>query len=233
MSFSLIVPIAADRPEYQDRLPHVFEKNHNGLFLCVEAIRGIFLDAFDAIYYVILEKLQKRHDVKEELIKQLISIGAEHAEVILLSTPTASQPETIYKVIEQCNIKGSIFIKDPDGFFRGEILPYNGVTTYPLERMSLVDPQNKSYVAVDDLFCVTNIIEKKVIGNLFNAGGYIFEDADQYCYYYQNLKQYSPLYLSHVIYAMLLDKVVFRPVPVTDYEDWGTSLLYKLKNFTA
>ena len=86
-----------------------------------------------------------------------------------------------------------------------------------------MDPQHKSYVAVDDMFYVTNIIEKRVVSRFFSAGGYCFEDAMDFCSYYEKLKDYAPLYLSHIIYAMLLDKKIFRPIQIDDYQDWAVT----------
>lgn len=230
MSFSLIVPLAGYNPVIDKELPHVFEVGSHGTYLCVDAIRGLNLEAFDKVIYVLLAEFENLHHVKDQLKNQLDTLALRSADVVLLPHPTRSQPETIYQTIIKCGITGSIFVKDPDGFFKAEIYPYNGVTTYPLENMSLVDPKNKSYVAVDDMYCITNIIEKKVIGNLFNAGGYVFEDAQQYCRYYKALEHHKRLFLSHIIYSMLLDKAIFRPIPVTDYEDWGTRWLLTLKN---
>ena len=229
MSFSLIVPLAGYNPEINRELPHVFDTGNHGSFLCVDAIRGLNLNAFDKVYYVLLSSLEKQFQICDQLRQQLFSLGLEQVEIVLLTKPTRSQPETIYQTVQECGITGSIFVKDPDGYFKAEIYPYNGVTTYPLENMALVDPKNKSYVSVDDMYCITNIIEKKVIGNLFNAGGYVFEDAVQYCQYYKPLEHHNRLYLSHIIYSMLLDKAIFRPIPVNDYEDWGTRWLLTLK----
>ena len=117
-----------------------------------------------------------------------------------------------------------VFVKEADCYFTAdEILPQNSVAIYALENLPIVDPQHKSYVAVDDMFYVTNIIEKRVVSHFFSAGGYCFEDADEFCRYYSRLKEYSPLYLSHIIYMMLLDKKIFRPILVEDYQDWSVT----------
>lgn len=74
---------------------------------------------------------------------------------------------------------------------------------------------------MDDIYYVTNIIEKSVIGHYISAGGYVF-NVNMFKAYYQRLRGYGRLYLSHLIYAMLLDKQSFRPIMVEDYKDWGT-----------
>ena len=95
--------------------------------------------------------------------------------------------------------------------------------------MTVVDPQNKSYVVVDDMFYITNIIEKKIISHYFNAGGVCFENVDDFCKYYNQVSKYGDkIYVSHVIYSMLLDKKVFRPILVENYEDFGNEKMFNL-----
>jgi hypothetical protein len=145
----------------------------------------------------------------------------------VLDEPTTSQAETIYRTIQQENITGSIFIKDADSSFTAEVTPYNGVAVFPLEKMDYIDPRDKSYVAVDDMQYITNIIEKRVVSHFFSAGGYCFQSANDFCKYYLELAEYPHLYLSHIIYAMLLNNKPFRPIAVKNYKDWGTSKLFK------
>jgi hypothetical protein len=95
------------------------------------------------------------------------------------------------------------------------------IATYQLEKLQWVDPQNKSYVDVDDGYYVTNIIEKRIISHNFCAGGYSFENVDDFTHYYDMLKDEQGLYLSHIIYAMLLDRHIFRPEYVNDYTDFS------------
>ena len=77
-------------------------------------------------------------------------------------------------------------------------------------------------MAVDDMYYPTNIIEKNVVGHYISAGGYLISDTETYLRYYNKLRNHGRLYLSHIIYAMLLDKKSFRPMLVEDYKDWGT-----------
>lgn len=220
MPFNLIVPIASYKTEYLNTLPPVFQKDKDGIMPCIKAAQALDVSIFDHIYFTILHPLDERHNLRERLQEQFYRIGLPKAEIIILNDPTTSQPETIYQTIQQAHIEGAIFIKDADCSFTGEILPQNGVVIYPLESLRWVNPQNKSYVAIDDNFYVTNIIEKKIISHYFLAGGYCFEDADLFCQYYQRFSRQKGLYLSHIIYAMLLDKHIFRPVLAAEYTDF-------------
>lgn len=221
---TLIVPIAANNPEYAHKLPKPFRQDDEGTMLCVKAITGLPMDGVKDIYFVILREHDERFMISEQLLMQFRKHNLDNAHVTVLDRPTLSQAETVARAIELNGIEGIVFIKDADCYFKtDEILPQNGVAIYPLENLPIVDPQHKSYVAVDDMFYVTNIIEKRVVSHFFSAGGYCFEDAGEFCHYYERLKEYSPLYLSHIIYSMLLDKKIFRPIQIEDYQDWAVT----------
>ncbi len=221
---TLIVPIAANKADYAHKLPQPFRLDDEGTMYCVRAITGLPLDEIDDIFFVILKEHNERFMLKEQLMMQFRRHKLEKAHVTILDEPTGSQAETVARAIEVNGVKGMIFVKDADCYFTAdEILPQNSVAIYALENLPIVDPQHKSYVAVDDMFYVTNIIEKRVVSHFFSAGGYCFEDAAEFCRYYERLKDYSPLYLSHIIYMMLLDKKIFRPILIDDYQDWSVT----------
>lgn len=223
---TIIVPIAADKAEYDRKLPQPFRLDDEGTMFCVKAITGLPLDEVKDIYFVILRSHEQRFMLSEQLMMQFRRHNLTKAHVTILDESTKSQAETVARAIEVNGIQGTVFIKDADCYFTtDEILPQNGVAIYPLENLPVVDPQHKSYVAVDDMFYVTNIIEKRVVSHFFSAGGYCFEDAQEFCHYYERLKDYSPLYLSHIIYTMLLDKKIFRPIQIEDYQDWAMAQL--------
>lgn len=225
---TLIVPIAAANADNPNKLPQSFRYDDDGTMYCVKAITGLPLNEFKDIYFVILRDHDERFMLKEQLAMQFRKHHLSKAHVSILDQPTSCQAETVARTIQLNGIKGVIFIKDADCFFTtDEILPQNGVSIYALENLPIVDPQHKSYVAVDDMFYITNIIEKRVVSHFFSAGGYCFDDAKEFCRYYEHLQNYFPLYLSHIIYAMLLDKKIFRPIMIDEYEDWGVSALYE------
>ena len=227
MSLNLIVPIAADKLEYEHTMPYVFHFAEDGTQLCIKSIQGLNLSKFEHIYFVILEKLDRRYNLSELIHMQLRNMGlAEKASVVSLKESTTSQAETIYECIRQENIEGSIFVKDADGYFSCDFTETNGIAIYPLDKLDMVNPHNKSYVDLDDQFYITNIIEKKIISRYFNAGGYLFEDARQFSAYYECLRDYKGLYMSHIVYAMLLDNISFRPFEVEGFIDWGNKHLY-------
>lgn len=219
---SLIVPVAADKPEYADGLPYVFGLDNDGIIICLKSVMGMDLSKFDDIYFTILKKHDEKFFIKDSLNLQFRRLGIGNAKVVVLDAPTRDQAETIYQTILQENIQGSIFIKDADCYFKTNLDSVNGIAIYPIEELDVLAPKDKSYVAVDDMYYITNIIEKSVVGHYISAGGYNINNVETFIRYYLRLRDYGKLYLSHIIYAMLLDKKTFRPMIVSDYKDWGT-----------
>lgn len=220
-SNSLIVPAAANKPEYENDLPYIFGLNSEGIVICLKSILGLDLKRFDNIYFTILKKHDERFCISDLLNLQFHRLGLDNARVVILDEPTKDQAETIFRTIGQEKIEGSIFIKDADSYFSTEIPNNDSVAIYPIEELDTLSPKDKSYVAVDDMSYVTNIIEKSIIGHHISAGGYQLKASD-FMRYYNKLRNLGRLYLSHIIYAMLLNKKSFRPMLVEEYKDWGT-----------
>lgn len=217
---TLIMPIAAYKPEYKTHIPRVFLIAEDGVMYCIRALKSLDIARFEHIYITILRQLDQQYALSERLLLQFRINGITNAEIVILDKATTSQPETIYQTILLKNIKGTIFVKDADCSFSGEYRDGNTITIYSLEQLDWVDPKNKSYVSVDDMSYITNIIEKRIVSHYFTAGGYSFSDASNYCRYYLKLESQQELYLSHIIYSMLLDGEKFRPVLATEYEDF-------------
>ncbi len=218
---SLIVPIAADKPEYELHIPYGFRMDDSGTMYCLKAILGLELSAFEHIYITILKKHDVKYGIAGMLHLQIERLQLKNVHICVLEKSTRNQAETIYQTIKQEAIKGAIYIKDSDGYFKSEVVVQYGVAVCPIEKLKVLKPQNKSYVDVDNMFYITNIIEKRVVGHMINVGGYCFEDADVFCRYFHRLiEKNEKLYLSHIVYAMLIDKIDFRPTVVEDYEDW-------------
>ena len=218
----MIVPIAASFDSSIKFPPKVFQKNTTSLY-GIESILSLKnVKAFSTIYFSLLKRHSVKWNLKKLFEEELKRLGLTRAKVIELDEATKNQPETIYRTIKKANISGPIFIKDADCSFTCKVSPENLVAIYPLEKLSWVNPQHKSYVCVDDNFYITNIIEKRVIGNFFSAGGYGFKDSQDFCDAFEKIGNQTGLYLSHIVYSMLLDGFQFRPIEVENYVDFET-----------
>ena len=230
---SLIVPAAADNATQPDAMPYVFSLDQSGIMLCIRSIQGLNLDTFDNIYFTILRKHAQLFCLDELFKLQFKRLGMKNAHLVILDHPTQSQVETIQQTLLQEDINGSFFIKDADGYFTGEVLRENGVAVFPLENLEMVDPRHKSYVSLDDMYYVTNIIEKRIVSHYFNVGGICIEDTNLFHHYCKHLQQISDgerICMSHMVYAMLLDKLKFRPIMADHYIDYGTESLFNYHN---
>ena len=88
-------------------------------FMVTEAISGMNLDSFDSIYFVCLKSHEEKYSFKKGFLDDIRSLFIENkVEIIFLDKPNSSQSETVKKAIEIGDIKGSIFVKDCDAFFK-------------------------------------------------------------------------------------------------------------------
>ncbi len=195
----------------------------NGNLMLAEAIRGLVFPQLDKIYLTVLAAHLKEFQCLDGIKKQFQQIGlGENLVVIALDEPTQSQPETVARAIEKGKITGPICIKDSDNYFRLKVPSTNFVSVVDLNQVGFINPSNKSYANVNENHFVTNIVEKRVISNFFCSGAYGFEDAQEYLRYFNALSGLKNLYISHIIYQMLLENKAFSAAVCSEYSDWGT-----------
>lgn len=223
MSLNLIIPAAGRSTRFPGLRPKWMLVHPNGNLMLTEAIRSLELQNVNTIYVVVLKEHVEQYECINGIERAFENIGLKNKlKLVILNEGTRHQPETIAKAILQEKIHGPIFIKDSDNRFQCDIQPKNGVAIYGLDKMQLVNVSNKSYVTLDENQMINNIIEKQVIGSLFCTGGYSFADSEEYMSFYDKLKHNDNLYVSHIIYSMLLDGMTFEPFLVSAYNDWGT-----------
>lgn len=230
--YTLIMPMLDTSPKYKNKCPIEFQyNNETGIMNCIETLNRMDLRKIESIHFIILKQHDNEYDISRK-IKAAIKFDKERYEDIdiiisKVNNPTSSQAQTIYDEIKRYDITGSIIIKDADNACDMDLENCKGnfVFVYPLEATPIVDPQHKSYIAVDDQNFVTNIIEKRVISNLFNCGGYGFNNAENFKIGYEALMEFEDIhnhmYISHIIYWLMLNKnLKFRPIEATGYEDF-------------
>ncbi len=217
-SFDLIIPFAAQ----QTQLSFLLQGEPDKVSF-VQSVTGIHPERFNRIIVTLLAEDAGKWDLERRIREGFEAHNLTHKLTVLcLLTTTESQPETIAETLRQAEIDGAFWVKDPDNYFRADPIPDNVVTVFPLDALTHVNPQNKSYVSISDGEYILNLAEKRIIGRYFCTGGYGFSDNKAFLSAYEKLKPLGKLYLSHIIYQMLLDGILFRPLYVTDYQDWGT-----------
>lgn len=225
--YTLIMPMLNPNAE---GLPIEFQfDNISGKMNCIRSLESIDVSLFTSVHFIILNRHETKYDISSK-----IALGMSNSKILnnlsfyfsIVEHPTSSQAETVYNEIIKQKITGPIFIKDADNVcVCKNIIKGNSVLVYPLEATPIVDPQHKSYVSVDDQNFVINIIEKRIVSNLFNCGGYSFNSANDYKTAFEALLNYEDInnhmYISHIIYWLILNKKLkFRPIEATEYEDF-------------
>jgi hypothetical protein len=230
--FTLILPAAGASTRYPNMRPKWSLTHPNGELMIVEGMSGIDLSNFDRIVMTAMRYDVVKYGLQTAIYDSFEKFGLPF-ELIGLDTPTSSQSETVAITIQKANIEGEIYIKDCDDYFvTGPIEP-NMVSVYSLYDMEEVIAKNKSYVTVDHLENVTNIVEKRIISDKFCCGGYSFSSAEQFVETFKALKATQSfsrpaqstdpeIFISHVIFEQVLDGKLFKTSKVTNYEDWGT-----------
>ena len=226
--YTLIIPIAVDTDKMGTEMPYLFGLDSNGLMYCVKSIVGLPLEFFSDIYFTILHKHNLRYRLVEMMQIQFDRLGISHkTHIYELEKSTSSQPETLYRTVVENHITGAVLFKDADSYFTTEVYPENTLYIFPLDGLEMVNPKNKSYVMIDDMYYITNIIEKKIVSRFFCASGYGNEDVQDFVLEYEKLSTLPQLHLSHIVYSLLLQQIHFRPQMVKEYKDWGTKEDFK------
>ena len=101
MSSNLIVPVAADKPEYSNKLPYVFALGEDGIIVCIKSVLGLPLDRFDNIYFTVLRKHDDLFYIADSLRMQCKRLGLVNVKIVILDEPTRDQVETVFMTIQQ------------------------------------------------------------------------------------------------------------------------------------
>lgn len=219
----LILPIAGASSRFPNMRPKWMLTHPCGRMMITEAVSKLALDSFTGIVVIGLKALEERYHFEHALRQEFTELSpSTPLEVVLLDTPTRNQPETVARGLIECGLTGPFYIKDSDNRFRDTPQPENSVACIDLHALSMVNASNKSYVTADEHGVLINIVEKQIISSLFCVGGYGFNSAEEYLHHWNLLKTSDNLYVSHIIYAMMLAGSQFRIRTITEYDDWGT-----------
>ena len=116
---NLIVPMSGKSSRFPNMKPKwMLTHPMKNRFMVMNAISGINLDFFDAIYFICLSEHEIKYGFSKGFCEELEECGIENkSKIIFLDNQTSSQSETVYNAIKLENIEGFIFIKDSDGYY--------------------------------------------------------------------------------------------------------------------
>jgi hypothetical protein len=220
----MIVPCAGKSAKFPNMRPNYMLTHPDGNLMVKKAIEGIKgIEKKDIII-----TLLKEHEEKYNIVKGLKENIGQEIQIILLDEPTKSQSEAVYKTIKKANINEEFFVKDSDNTFFIEISgEYSFVCYSDLVEYSEINPADKSYILMNNQGFILQMIEKKIISQTFNVGGYFFKDPKKFIKTYEKLSKKvdeKDLYISYIIEDMIINEnEIFMGKKVSDYHDWGTA----------
>ncbi|KAA9387954.1 hypothetical protein [Neorhizobium galegae] len=220
----IIVPCAGRSSRFPDMPPKWMLPDHEGLPMVRRAVAGLGARADQFIFTILRE-----HEEKFQARKGLCVAFGQDVNCVILDEPTRSQSETVAETLRRTGIDGPFMVKDSDNYFAVDRLVqnHNYVCVASLSSFSQVNPQNKSYVQVDQEDAIVNFREKQVISDMFSVGGYFFTSPRAFLGAYEELTGQSrlsmgELYLSEIIAWLSMNGHVFRVMRISQYQDWGT-----------
>jgi hypothetical protein len=219
---TLILPIAGESSRFPGMRPKWLLTMPDGKIMLEKAVEILDMANYDRVVVVCLKKHLDSYLTDESFNAILAGIPHPNVDSCILMQSTSSQSETVAMALKEANIQGAFFVKDCDNTFNVKWGGGNEVAVLDLNSVSLVDAKNKSYVSVDSLENISNIVEKQVISNYFCCGGYGFESSAEFLSHFHSIKSKKEVYISHVIYSMLMDSKRFRIIKANSYIDWGT-----------
>jgi len=218
----LVLPIGGQSSRFPDVRPKWMLNHPNGNLMLVEAFHGWDLNQVESILVIGLRQHEEQYQIRAMLQKQFTKLGLENKIRIECIEKSDSQPHTVYQGIKLANLQGPIFIKDSDNYFHHVLAPGNTVCYASIGEIKRGNVINKSYLLLNEQGTVLNIVEKRLISDTFCTGGYGFGDAEEFCMAFEKMDDIPNLYVSHIIYQMILDGAVFNSACVQRYTDWGT-----------
>jgi hypothetical protein len=226
---TLILPVAGESSRFPNMRPKWLLTLPDGKLLFEYSLSGLQADLVERIVIVALKDHIEKYS-SEKFIVDVLSKYCNKVDIVKLDNPTKSQSQTVAEAIDQARVVGPIYIKDCDNYFETKIGSNNCISYCDLHDFDKVNAANKSYISVDEFGCVKNITEKKIISPYFCCGGYQFESAEEFLRGYNqvlddtNLKE---IYVSHVIYQMVINGSIFYTNKADNFKDIGTIKEYE------
>ncbi len=224
---NLILPVAGRSSRFPGMRPKWLLTMPDGKLMLEKAVEGLEMSDFGRVIVICLKEHLDAYLTQESLEEVLMGIGHPNVELCVLEEPTTSQSETVAMGLIHANVTGSFFVKDCDNKFNVRWNGGNEVAVLDLNNIGLIDAKNKSYVNADAMGNISNIVEKQVISNYFCCGGYGFSSSEEFLNHFRAINSPHEIFLSHVIYSMLMKGENFRMSKADGYIDWGTLREYR------
>jgi hypothetical protein len=227
---TLILPVDGRSSRFPGMRPKWLLTMPDGKLMIEKAVEKLNMSDFTRVVVVCLREHIDAYLTHSTLDLIISGLGHSNVDVCVLDQPTSSQSQTVALALKQKMVTGSFFVKDCDNMFEVRWGGGNEIAVLDLNSVGLIDAKNKSYVNSDALGNISNIVEKQVISNYFCCGGYGFRSAEEFLAHYSAIESKNEIFISHVIYSMLLAEISFRMMQAGHYVDWGT--IREFRHFT-
>lgn len=218
----LILPVAGQSSRYPNMRPKWMLNHPNGNLMLAQSFFQWDLENVESIVVICLRQHEEQYNVQNMLSKQFAKLGLLDKLHVVIIEQSNSQPHSVYQGLMKTGISGPIFIKDSDNYFYCSPKGINEVCFANISDYNGQNVGNKSYIVMNEVGSIVNIVEKRIISDTFCTGGYGFADAGDFINTFEKLIDIPDLYISHIIYKMMLDGFVFSGSGVSNYLDWGT-----------
>lgn len=228
---TLVLPIAGRSTRFNGK-PKWLRTFGNEIMLSL-SMHGIH--QIDRVLVVMLEDHKRMFEYCATEIQRCIRMQGFDPDIVTIES-SESQPETVYKGLicaEEMGypVKDNFLVKDCDNYWKySDPITGNCVFYAKLSKYPFVTAQNKSYITYDYLNIIDNIVEKKVISDSFNVGGYGFVSSKTYQRAYLQLMAVQNVssgvkenHLSHLIFEdMIRFESKYIALECSEFIDWGT-----------
>ena len=119
---TLIITAAGLSTRFEGLKPKWMLTHPKGNWMLVEALKGINFNNVDRICFGFSKQQVELHNCYDAINMCIDQLGIQDkTDVVFLEKQTRNQPETVYQVIKQLDIKGQIIIKEVDNYFKCDI----------------------------------------------------------------------------------------------------------------
>jgi hypothetical protein len=241
---TLVIPSAGRSSRFPGHKPKWLLTQPNGSLMLIDALAKLDLRHVHRVVVGVLKEHVDKYCVGDVQTLLLAfkdghpRLGEIEISIVVISSETVDQVQTIECILDAAKVRGPIFLKDCDNQFACPVTATNGVAVLEItkEMQSISIPAHKSYANITGSGRIINIVEKVVLGNTFCIGGYSFVSAESMLAGVKTAREYQAktgvkgveLAVSDVIWIKMLSSSgdsqpsPFVAISSSDYEDWGT-----------
>ena len=171
--------------------------------------------------------LNKQNEKKYSIISYLKKKYKNKIKFVILNKMTRGPADTVFQILKKSKINSTeeILVKDCDTFFNKDNTKGNVISVVDIKDFNILkNLRGKSFIKINKEKIVIDIIEKKIVSDLFCCGGYKFKNKNEYISAFNKIKRVvsAEIFVSHVIQQMINDNKIFTFTKVKNYTDVGT-----------